>query len=57
MRRLSVVMLESTPASTPAERRPPRALYAKERVGFDVARDPAVDGHHIASDRMSVGKR
>jgi hypothetical protein len=40
----------------PQPRRQPRALYAKEHVGFDVERDPAVNGHHIASESYVGGQ-
>jgi hypothetical protein len=48
MRWLSVVILALTPACPPTEA-PPSALYAKERIGFDVTRDPSVSGQCIAS--------
>jgi len=55
MRRLIFVMLVLTAACTPTEA-PPSTLYAKERVGFDVAKDPAVSGQYIASGSYVDGQ-
>jgi hypothetical protein len=55
MRWLIVVMLALTAGCTPTEA-PPSTMYAKEHVGFDVTRDPAVSGQYVASGSYVDGQ-
>jgi len=55
MRWLIVMMLVLAAACTPTET-PPSTMYEKERVGFDVTRDPAVSGQYITSGSYVDGQ-
>ncbi|WP_428673605.1 hypothetical protein [Reyranella sp.] len=55
MRWLIVMMLVLAAACTPTET-PPSTMYEKERIGFDVTRDPAVSGQYITSGSYVDGQ-